>query len=76
MSGIFQGEDEASQAEKRCRGGKAAASMVDWQENTNEIPSSFWHRCLGRWNRVLGGSSGWTGLRLGAAYGLSPGYAR
>lgn len=68
MSSIFQGGDEASQAEKRCRGGKAAASMVDWQENTNEIPSSFWHRCLCRWNRVLGGSSGWTGRARGSLW--------
>lgn len=76
MTGMFQGGDEASRVEKRCRGGKAAASVGDWQENTKEIPSSFWHRCLCRWNRALGISSGWTGLWLGAAYGLRPGYAR
>lgn len=56
MSGIFQGEDVASQAEKMCRDGRAAAPGLegDWQENTTEIPSGFWHWCLWRWNRILG----------------------
>lgn len=36
----FQGGDEASQAEKRCRGGRAAAPVLegDWQENPTAIP--------------------------------------
>lgn len=55
MSGIFQGEDEVSESEKRHRGREAAASVlgVAWQ-STAENAGGFWHWCLCRWNRILG----------------------